>query len=73
MKNVYFDRRMQGQNPEQTVGPNGEQIYYMVNQINGIGEPLDFQVDWESSNDRDSFVFEGINHIERNGIHYYLR
>ena len=73
MQNVYFDRRMQGQNHGQTVGPNGEQIYYIINQINGIGEQLAFQVEWESSNGRDSFVFEGTKHIERNGIHYYLK
>ncbi|MFD1205310.1 hypothetical protein ACFQ38_09360 [Sporosarcina contaminans] len=73
MSNVYFDRRMQGQNPGQTLGPNGEQIYYIVYQINGLGEPVAFQVDWESHADRDSITFEGTNHIERNGTHYYLK
>lgn len=72
MEKIYFESKIHGQ-AGQTVSSNGEKIYYLVNTINGIGEPLAFQVDWESRNGRGSLVFEGKNHIEKNGIHFYLR
>lgn len=73
MQNVYFDTKLIGQQLGKTKGSDGEVIYYEIHQTNGLGEQIAFQVNCESNKDKNTFVFEGTNHIKRNGIHYFLK
>lgn len=69
---VKFDRNLGEQKTGITKGPNEEVIYYKVYRINGFGESLAFQVECESQDGKNTFIFDEMFHIERNGIKYYL-
>lgn len=71
MKSVHFKRRTLG-NHEVTRGPEGEEMYYMVFELPGIGGNTSYQVDYESSRTRGSLIFEITNHVEKDGIRFYL-
>ncbi|WP_061581224.1 hypothetical protein [Bacillus amyloliquefaciens] len=70
MKSVHFKRRTL--DSQVTIGPEGEEMYYMVSEVTGIGENTSYQVDYESSRSRGSLMFESTNHVEKDGIRFYL-